>query len=417
MIFYNLEKNNNKISFVLTDIDVSILNSVRRTILANIPNVGFHFNPQNYHEYPNIKIIKNDTPSHNEIIAHRISLLPINVSEQELESWNYEDYKFIIKKINKNNNDLHVTTNDISVYYKGEKNEELKNRFFPRNSFTKDHIIISKLNNTIDSEFNVEAIATIGTAEELALYGLVSMCTYENVIDDELVKKKIKDIKEKTKTKIIDTETEKIKDLVKDHVSEDKIKELLTNNYDNFKNKISKLLPKDFNLDIKLPNIDNVIENNINKFNTLDIYKQYHKNKYNEPNKFKFTVESECAISPIYIVNKALLIILNKINNIIQNIDDIQIIKNNDLFTVILNGETHTIGNLIQSLIFNKFIREEKSKELMYVGYTVPHPLEKVLLIKIKGNFTDPKNFFNKALIHVENTIEEVYNQWNTFSS
>lgn len=416
MIFSNLNKKNSKISFLISNIDTSILNSIRRTILADIPNVGFNFNPHNYHEYPDINIINNDTPLHNEIIAHRISLIPINVSSDELESWNHQDYKFVINKTNKNNTDIIITTDDINVIYKDEPNEELKKRFFPKNPLTKDHIIISKLNNTIDSKFHIEAIATVNTPSNLASYGIVSTCTYNNVVDEELVKSEIEKLKIKTKEKIINNEFLKIKEIVNDYIDDEKIKNILEKNYKKAKKEINKLLPNNIKIN-DLTDIDTVIEDEIKKFNTLDIYRHYHKNSYLEPNLFEFTIESECAITPIYVFNKALLILLNKINTIIQNIEDIVIIKNDELHTIILENENHTIGNLIQSLMFNKYIREDNNNLLSYIGYTVPHPLENILVIKIKGNYNDPKEFFVNGLIYINDLIKDVYDQWNTFSS
>jgi hypothetical protein len=40
-------KKNNKITFKVKDVDVSILNSIRRIILAEIENVAFEFKPFN----------------------------------------------------------------------------------------------------------------------------------------------------------------------------------------------------------------------------------------------------------------------------------------------------------------------------------------------------------------------------------
>ena len=55
--------------------DKSIINSIRRTILSDIPTIGFRYVDKN--EINSLKIIKNTTALHNEFIMHRLSLIPL----------------------------------------------------------------------------------------------------------------------------------------------------------------------------------------------------------------------------------------------------------------------------------------------------------------------------------------------------
>ena len=48
MKFKNFEKKNNKITFNVKNIDLSIIKSIRRVILADIPNVAFDFQPYDF---------------------------------------------------------------------------------------------------------------------------------------------------------------------------------------------------------------------------------------------------------------------------------------------------------------------------------------------------------------------------------
>ena len=96
-IFSNFIKtDNNKLSIDITDIDVSILNSIRRTIFTHIPNVGFYFKLDDHYIDSNMNIISNDSPIHNEFLAHRISLIPICVTANMIENRELDKYKFII---------------------------------------------------------------------------------------------------------------------------------------------------------------------------------------------------------------------------------------------------------------------------------------------------------------------------------
>ena len=75
------------IEFEIKNIDVSILNSIRRTILSKIPCLGFYFNADDHFVNHDITIYKNESPLHNEIIAHRISMIPIYATYNDILNW------------------------------------------------------------------------------------------------------------------------------------------------------------------------------------------------------------------------------------------------------------------------------------------------------------------------------------------
>ena len=56
-----------EISFNVNDIDLSIINSIRRIILSELPNVGFFFDPNDFNN-KDINVLENNTPLHNEFI-------------------------------------------------------------------------------------------------------------------------------------------------------------------------------------------------------------------------------------------------------------------------------------------------------------------------------------------------------------
>ena len=55
-------------------LDKSVVNAIRRTLLSDIPTVAFNTSDTNGGD---IKMVKNDTSLHNEMMLHRIGLLPI----------------------------------------------------------------------------------------------------------------------------------------------------------------------------------------------------------------------------------------------------------------------------------------------------------------------------------------------------
>ena len=80
----------NRYSFEIYDIDLSIINSIRRVILADIKIPGIIGE-----EEPTIEIINSNGPLHNEFLIHRIGQIPLCLKESEID--NYEDNSIILE--------------------------------------------------------------------------------------------------------------------------------------------------------------------------------------------------------------------------------------------------------------------------------------------------------------------------------
>ena len=78
IIDYNKEKN--KISFK-TDIEIDLANAIRRSVLE-IPTMAID----------EVEIIKNDSALYDEIIAHRIGLIPIKTEKAIKETKFYSNF-------------------------------------------------------------------------------------------------------------------------------------------------------------------------------------------------------------------------------------------------------------------------------------------------------------------------------------
>lgn len=59
-----------KIEFVLENCDISLANSLRRILLAEIETIAIH----------NVKVYENTSSLPDEYIAHRLGLIPLNAS-------------------------------------------------------------------------------------------------------------------------------------------------------------------------------------------------------------------------------------------------------------------------------------------------------------------------------------------------
>ena len=89
----------------------------------------------------------------------------------------------------------------------------------------------------------------------------------------------------------------------------------------------------------------------------------------------------------------------------------------------IIENEDDTIGNVIQSFIHNKYIRE-KSKfndiNCVYVGYICPHPLKQLMIVRITlEDITDDMviiSFFESNCKDIINNLSNIKINWNKFT-
>jgi DNA-directed RNA polymerase subunit L len=356
-MFSAYSKERNVSTFSISDIDLSIVNSLRRTILADIDNVAFHFDIGNRDpEKADIFVKVNDTPLHNEFLAQRISMIPIHLSNDEIKHWDPEDYEFSIDVTNTTNAHVLVTSKDILVKKNDTVDNKLREQMFPKNAITNDYISITKLppsTNNKHTKLEATLVAIKGTAEKSACWSAISLCTYFNSIDEK-------------RNKV------KMDEYVKKH-----------------KDTLSK-------------------DNAIVRYNTLDYQRAYKRNEYCEPNHFTFKLEPECLLSPFTIVNNALTIMCNKMQKLIEfDEDKITIEKSDNVYSITVNEENHTMGNLIQALLYNIHVRMKKGKEIAFVGYFVPHPLDKRIVIKITLN----PDFIENADYQMRDTLIESFRE------
>lgn len=342
-----------KHSFEIHDVDIAIVNGIRRTILTDIPIPGIIGE-----EEPTVEIIKNNGPLHNEIIGHRIGLIPICLTEDEIEEYEDNDIELELNVLNEASIMLNVSTGDIKGKRKGKDltKKELS-EIFPANPVTKAHILITRLRTNEQLHFKANVVKR--TARFNAAFSPVSLSNFFYIQDLELAKKK-----------------------------------------------------------------DNI----------LDKERSYYTNKYGDANAVQFEIESvNHLIGPKYLVNKAIEIIISKLNNLINNlisegVGGIAVHRFQELpntFEFCIQNEDDTIGNIIQSTVHNRYVREEKPAlddiHCSYIGYICPHPLKSELIIRVTLDDQTNQGIFIKFL---ENNcriiIDELMNikkEWNKFMS
>jgi DNA-directed RNA polymerase subunit L len=379
--FTNIKYDNpKKMSFTINDVELSIVNSIRRIILAEIPNVGFYFDPTDI-EHSEIKINKNTCALHNEFLAHRISLVPLCFSENEINEFEPTKYKFVLKKQNTSYEIMDVTTKDFEIYDDKDKiyPESFKEKIFPKNEITGEYILLTKLKPNLYEEktppkgemVDITCYPSINIAQKHARWSPVSLCTFGNTIDKELA-------------------AEKFEEHLRKH--EQEIGRKVTN--------------EEKSLQLK-------------RFNTLEVYRCFKKNKYDEANTFDFKLESECNMRPAFLFFKACKILIEKISSFVDNIKNKnetsvkinKLVGLDEFYNIEVYNEDYTLLNVLQSNIYNICFKETKlaNNPFEYIGYNQPHPLDNVMVLKLKMHkFEDKvitKDYVAGLLVDYSNDI------------
>ncbi len=347
--FSNLKKpSEDRLSFQIHDVDLSIVNALRRIGLQEIPNVALDYDITGASTNENVTINKNTGVLHNEFLLHRLSLVPFHFSLEEIETFDDQQYLLKLQVSNKSQSDLmDVTTEHIEIFDVNNKKKDsaFHKRILPANSITKDHILLTKLKP--GEEINITFRLNKGTGSMHSRWSPVSQCTYSFIPESS--------------------------------------KETL---------------------------------------GILESQRNYEKNNFGEPNGFLFSIQSECGITPTQVFKRSIDILMDKINNIIAALEknDTAVTINNTtqdyFYHICIRDEDHTLVNVLHSIIYNLTIRDQADRRLIYIGYCCPHPLDRMMLMKIKmADDTDVRAFLVEKIQMIREFLVEFSESWNNFSA
>lgn len=166
-------------SWEIHGLDLSIVNGLRRVILTDIPTLGF-----SGEEEPSVVIHENTGPLHNEIMCHRIGLIPIHFSEEETDGFTPDTWRFemgLPKNTTDNTVDIHA--DKAFKVFKDDKEMPAAEteRLFPKNRLTKEGILITRLRP--GETLRATATPVKKTARFHASFCPVSLCTLSFMVD------------------------------------------------------------------------------------------------------------------------------------------------------------------------------------------------------------------------------------------
>lgn len=364
---HSIGENNNKLHFTLENVNVSIANAIRRTLLTDIPTVVIK--TELYEENQcNIEI--NTTRHTNEIIKHRLSCIPIHMDFEEHDILP-DNYILEVDVKNENPEIIYVTTEDFKIKHKTTQkylSKQETNKIFPPNNISNCYIdfvrLLPKVSDTIPgAQIKLTADFSIATARDNAMFTVVSTSSYSNTIDVAAGENAWKTIEEKYK---------------KEEMKEDDIK---------FHKK---------------------------NFYILDTQRYYLQNS------FDFIIQSIGVYENIDIVYYSCNIIKTKLQERIDQLDTgtgIIIVKSEttmqNSFDIILKNEDYTIGKIIEYILHENFINNKNKEELLmvYCGFNKSHPHDLDSIIRISYNIPATTDIVKGHIRTVLNEGIELYNK------
>lgn len=158
-----LEKSDDYTRFIIREVDVSFVNALRRIMLAEVPSMAID----------EVVIIENSSILHDEILAHRMGLIPLKT---DLDSYNLPEECTCKSEFGCNlcrltlTLEAEATENTTTIYSKDLQSEN------PDITPVGDKIPIVKL--APEQKIKLEAYARLGKGKDHAKWQPVSMCTY-----------------------------------------------------------------------------------------------------------------------------------------------------------------------------------------------------------------------------------------------
>ena len=346
-------------TFRLTNTSTTIANTLRRCILVETRSAGFRADLTNASD-PGVIIRKNTSVIFNEMLAHRLTLIPAAV--RRLDDFDPSHYQCVLtvknEKQGAGSEILHVTAADFRVLEKQEDGTFVDvglpaaGAMFPPDPITKQTSLIVSLRpqwNTEQppEEIDLTAYPVIGRGRDNMGFCPVSQCSFENTRDTDPVRQE----------------------------------QFFTEWLLSFK-KIAD--PTSVTPDI--------LEGHRREWSNMAIQRCFQVDDRGEPNSFDFTVES-VGVRPVKeIVAEGIQAVIDLVApyaDTEKSLTDLGITSQppdsrmNGLDLQFAEQE-HTLGNLLQALITELYIDGgAPDSPIVYAGYKVRHPLHRVMTLRL----------------------------------
>ena len=172
--------------FTISNVHVSIINGLRRTILGHLPALGIVAFPESE---TTIRIAQNTSPFHNEILKQRLSCIAFNLNPNDELAGRIE---FRLKVENTDSRTRLVTVADATLWdsvTEKQRTPEATRQILPPDSLTGDHALLLILPPPVGSSpggvIDLKATLKRVTPNDSGAYALASTCAFGHVINKE----------------------------------------------------------------------------------------------------------------------------------------------------------------------------------------------------------------------------------------
>jgi len=383
--------------FTLTGASTTIANTLRRCILVDTRSVGFRADLTNAAD-PGIVIRKNTSVIFNEMLAHRLTLLPLAV--RRIDEFDPSMYQCVLAVKNENRGPIsatnvkHVVAGDFRILEKQADGSfapvgiPAAAAMFPPDPITGETSLIVTLRAQWNpeqppEEVDLTAVPVIGRGRDHMGFCPVSQCSFENTRDTDPLRQ------------------------------EQFFKEWLLS----FKKLAD---PTSVESD--------VLEGYRREWSNMAIQRCFLVGDDGEPNSFDFTVES-VGVRPVPEIVaegiQAAIALVAPYADATKSLADLGIKtqppdSRMNGFDVLFDGQEHTLGNLLQTLITEIYIDADPLGPLTFAGYKIRHPLHRVMTLRLGfrdlGTEAQVRDIIATAAGKAQSLFEDMARAWTTIS-
>lgn len=338
-----------RVQFNLINTNTTIANTLRRCILMDTRSVSFRADLTNASD-PGVVIRKNTSVIFNEMLAHRMTLLPLGIVN--IDSVNLENYECVLQVKNEVSGPItagairNVTASDFVVREKKPDGSVIElpaaasTTMFPVNPLTRESSLLLTLRPQWNpaqpaEEIDLTAYPVVGRGRDFMGFCPVSQCSFQNTLDPDPVRQEAF-----------------FKEWVQTYKKTADPGALTPEQREAFHG----------------------------EWSTMAKQRCFKVGADGQPNEFTFTVESVGIRPPNDIIAEGIQAAIDLVTPYTSEEDQptsAQPVDGRiDGVNLVFEGQDHTLGNLLQTIISELYLDKGAAESpITFVGYKVRHPL------------------------------------------
>lgn len=380
-------------TFTLANTNMTVANTLRRCVLTETRSVGFRADLTDATN-PGVEIKKNTSVIFNEMLAHRLTLLPLAVVR--IDEFDPERYEFVLRVKNEERGPIgtaavrHVRASDFQVRERAVEGGEFEDlpsaaaqALFPPDPITKETALLVTLRPQWNpeqpaEEIDLKAYAVIGTGREFMGFSPVAQCSFGNTPDTDAVRQ------------------------------------------EQFFNEWLGAYKKVADPTTLAPD---ALERFRAEWRTMAAQRCFMVDERGEPNSFDFTVES-VGIRPVKdIVAEGIAAVVKLVDpyTVVETSNEELGIRTQPVdsrmngIDVIFEGQEHTLGCLLQAMLTEIYLDSDApDSPITYAGYKIRHPLKREMTLRLgirEGTAADPATVARAVIAEAARKARTIFDE------